>query len=79
MKLWAGDNERTVDVPFYLSRDSLKGQIFKASDLAPFSGKDTDRYQEYNRFLANISVFTRWYSWSSGINNQFGNYVPRYE
>lgn len=79
MKVWYGDSEKTVDVPFHINRDSLKGQIFNASELLTFSEKDTNKYEEYNSFLNNISVFTRWYSWESGINNKFGNYVPRYE
>lgn len=64
------------DVPFYISKTGgLKGQIFSLYDL--LSG-DLGNNKEYNCFLRNITVFTRMYSFCSGINNQAGNYVPRW-
>lgn len=88
MTVSMGNDTRTVDIPFYLSRDSLKGQIFRASELSsaselasasePASETDAEGDREYDRFLENITVFTRWYSFETGINNKFGNYVPEY-
>lgn len=78
MTVSMGNDTRTVDIPFYLSRDSLKGQIFQASGLLPASEESRDIYEECRGFLDNISVFTRWYSFETGINNKFGNYMPGY-
>ena len=79
VRFWAGAKSWKTDVPFYISRDSLKGQIFNLSDYAKVSESDTGNYRAYNEFFRNFSIFTRWYSYESGINNRFGNYVPAYE
>ena len=79
VQFWAGVNSWKADVPFYISRDSLKGQIFNLSDFAKMSESDTGNYRAYNEFFKNFSIFTRWYSFESGINNRFGNYIPDYE
>lgn len=80
VRFWVGENMRKAEAPFYISRDgSLKGQIFNLSDLIKLSERDMGNYREYNEFSRNFSVFTRWYSFASGINNQFGNYVPNYK
>lgn len=78
MTVSMGNDTRTVDIPFYISRDSLKGQIFQASKLLPVSEETQDVYADCRGFLDNISVFTRWYSFETGINNKFGNYMPGY-
>ncbi len=78
LKAWAGMSEKTIEIPFYISKNSLKGQIFNSAELFEFSEADTDYYTQYNSFLKNISVFTRWYAQSSGINNREGNFVPDY-
>lgn len=78
MTISMGNYVRTADIPFYISRDSLEGQIFNASELFTASKEDGTAYKECIKFLENITVFTRWYSWESGINNHFGNYIPRY-
>lgn len=78
MTISMGNYTRTVDIPFYISCDSLEGQIFNASELLAVSKEGGTAYKECNKFLENITVFTRWYSWESGINNHFGNYIPIY-
>ena len=79
VQFWAGANSWKADVPFYISRDSLKGQIFNLADYAKLSESDTGNYRAYNEFFKNFSIITRWYSFESGINNRFGNYIPDYE
>ena len=79
VQFWADAKSWKVDVPFYISRESLKGQIFNLADYAKLSENDTENYRAYNEFFKNFSIFTRWYSYESGINNRFGNYVPDYE
>jgi hypothetical protein len=34
--------------------------------------------KKYSSFLNNFTVFTRWYSLRSGINNMSGDYTPEY-
>ena len=76
MEMWMGGQKKSIDVPFYITRDSLKGQLYNADELMKdFYGK-TDRAKEYSGFMKQLSLFTRWYSWESGINNQFGNFIP---
>ena len=79
LQFWAGGNAGKADVPFYTSGDSLKGQIFNMSDIVKVSEKDTADFRSYNEFIKKFSIFTRWYSYESGINNRFGNYMPAYE
>lgn len=43
MEMWMGGQKRSIDVPFYITRDSLKGQLYNADELMKdFYGK-TDR------------------------------------
>lgn len=76
MEMWMGGQKRSIDVPFYITRDSLKGQLYNADELMKdFYGK-ADCAREYFGFMGQLSIFTRWYSWQSGINNRFGNFIP---
>ena len=76
MEMWMGGQKRSIDVPFYITRDSLKGQLYNADELMKdFYGK-ADCAREYSGFMGQLSIFTRWYSWQSGINNRFGNFIP---
>lgn len=80
--LWVSWNNRqeNVDIPFSISKTgSMKGQIFNVNDLLNDNFKAEDEYKNYRQFLSSFSVFTRQYSLLSGINNQFGNYIPSYE
>ena len=78
LRVWIGNKEYTRKVPFEISRTGLKGQIFNAGDLLKNALSNAESYREYGKFLSNFSIFTRWYSFKSGINNRFGNYVPDY-
>ena len=76
LRVWMGGKEYNRVVPFEISRTGLKGQIFNAGDLLKNDFSKLEGYHEYSKFLSNFSIFTRWYSFESGINNRFGNYVP---
>ena len=72
--------EYVREIPFYVSKTgSLKGQIYSLQGLLAESLKESGNGQDYSRFLSNIALFTRYYSYASGINNMCGNYVPRWE
>lgn len=74
------DRQGNIKIPFSISKTgSLKGQIFNMNDLLDDDFKTEDDYKEYSLFLSNFTVFTRQYALLSGINNQFGNYIPHYE
>ncbi|MCM1254437.1 MAG: hypothetical protein NC321_16590 [Clostridium sp.] len=80
--LWVSwnDCQENIDIPFSVSRTgSLKGQIFNVDDLLSDNFKAEKEYKNYREFLSSFSVFTRQYSLLSGINNQFGNYIPSYQ
>ena len=68
--------KKEVGILFYTTPESLKGQIYNVADLTNFTKEETNNYQEYDSFLKNFDVFTRWYSYASGINMQAGNYIP---
>ena len=68
------DYEYMKEIPFKISRTGLEEQIFNVGKLTYNDLTELENY-EYLEFLNNFSVFTRWYSWESGINNKFGDYV----
>ena len=35
----------------------------------------TEDNSKVKNFLSNMSVFTRWYSYETGINDRFGDYL----
>ena len=74
VRVWLGKKEYTRKVPFELSRTGIGNQIFNAGELLQDDLSKSESYREYSKFLSNFFVFTRWYSWGSGINNKFGNY-----
>lgn len=74
--LWIGNQKYSKKVPFFITRDSLKGQIFNVNDLMKDYYKNNENVKDYVSFLNQIFVFTKWYSHESGINNIFGNYNP---
>lgn len=62
--------EYSVEVPF-----SASNQIYYINKLLNDFMQDDNNYKSYNRFLSNFAIFTRQYSFRSGINNIFGNYT----
>lgn len=78
LAIWAGEDKKEISVPFQITPNSLKGQIFNISDLIEFSKNETAHWEEYNAFCKNFDIFTRWYAYVSGINMQAGNYEPNY-
>ncbi|MDE6687090.1 MAG: hypothetical protein K2K17_07230 [Lachnospiraceae bacterium] len=76
MELWMGRQKKSIDVLFYITPDSLKGQLYNADELMKDFYGETDRAKEFSVFMEQLSLFTRWYSWESGINNRFGNFIP---
>lgn len=80
--LWISMNgdRKDIDVPFSISHTgSLKGQIYRVYDLLDDDFKMESDNQKYNRFLRGLTVFMRQYALGSGINDIFGNHVPRFE
>lgn len=63
-----------TEVPFSISRDGgLRGQIHSVNALLDGAllgetGMD---------FLKHVAIFTRWYSFKSGINDIFGSYISK--
>ena len=76
MEMWMGGQKKKIDVPFYISRDSLKGQIYCADDLMKDFYKNTDRVEEYAGFMKQVTLFTAWYAINSGVIDRFGNLIP---
>ena len=78
--LWVSLNgdRRDVDVPFSVSHSgSLKGQIYRVYDLMDDTFKA--EHKKDSQFLSGLTVFMSEYTLGSGINNIFGNHVPRLE
>lgn len=76
MEVTLGGTKYLRDIPFYTSRDgSLEGQIYRA-DILIGENEEIVKNQEFIEFMKQLSLFTRWYSCDSGINNIFGNFVP---
>lgn len=80
--LWVSMNgeRKDINVPFSISQtDSLKGQIYRVYDLLDDDFKAEGDNKKYSRFLNGLTVFMRQYALGSGINDIFGNHVPRFE
>ena len=76
MEMWINGCRYGKDIPFYITPDSLKGQLFQADDIMEEYEEQIGDVKGYSDFMNLISLFTGWYAWSTGINNRFGNYVP---
>ena len=63
-----------LDVPFQTLRTGSEGEIRNGRDLMEDYYSDTKDNSKVKNFLRNMSVFTRWYSYETGINNRFGDY-----
>lgn len=48
---------------------------YKEWDLMEDYYSDTEDNSKVKNFLSNMSVFTRWYSYETGINDRFGDYL----
>ena len=51
------------------------GKNYKEWDLMEEYYSDTEDNSKVKNFLSNMSVFTRWYSYETGINDRFGDYL----
>lgn len=51
------------------------GKNYKEWDLMEDYYSDTEDNSKVKNFLRNMSVFTRWYSYETGINDRFGDYL----
>lgn len=76
MDMWIGGKKYEKDIPFYITPDSLKGQLFQADEIWEEHDEQIDNVKGYSDFMSHLSLFTGWYAWSTGINNHFGNYIP---
>ena len=57
-----------------ISEIRLEGEIRNVWDLMEDDYSDTKDNSKVKNFLSNMSVFTRWYSYETGINDRFGDY-----
>ena len=51
------------------------GKNYKEWDLMEDYYSDTEDNSKVKNFLSNMSVFTRWYSYETGINDRFDDYL----
>lgn len=80
--LWISLNgkETSRQIPFSIDQNgSMKGQIFYLNDFLDDSMQTGNSSKEQNMgFLKNIAIFTRWFSFSTKINDVCGNYaIPK--
>lgn len=67
--------EYSRKVPFSVSREGgLEGQIFDLDKLTDNLILDKKDNKDYRSLLKNFTIFTRWYSCKSKINDFFGSY-----
>ena len=57
-----------------ISEIRSEGEIRNVWDLMEDYYSDTKDNSKVKNFLSNMSVFTRWYSYETGINESFGDY-----
>ena len=57
-----------------ISEIRSEGEIRNVWDLMEDYYSDTKDNSKVKNFLRNMSVFTRWYSYETGINDRFGDY-----
>ena len=58
-----------------ISEIRSEGEIRNVWDLMEDYYSDTKDNSKVKDFLSNMSVFTRWYSYETGINDRFGDYL----
>ena len=54
---------REITVPFRMQRAGIAGYIqkFNAAELFGYTESDTAKYEDYNRFLKNFDIYTKYY------------------
>lgn len=74
VEMWLGGEKYSKKIALYTA--GLQEEVLYVDALM----KDGYQKKNYSKtdinFLRNIAVFSRWYSYASGINNIFGNYTP---
>ncbi len=75
MEMWVNGGRYNKNVPFYITPDSMKGQRFQADEIMEDFNEQLNDVKGYSDFMKQLSIFTGWYAWSTGINNRFGDYV----
>ena len=76
LKISIGKDFYDMEVPFK-PRGGIEGRIFNVGVLVKDHIPQAKYSSELEKFLSNFSIFTRWYSYESGINNIGGDYTPR--
>ena len=74
LKITIGKNNYDINVPFQTLRTGSEGEIRNVWDLMKDYYSNTEDNSKVKNFLSNMSVFTRWYSYETGINDKFGDY-----
>lgn len=75
LKITIGESVYDLDVPFQILRTGPEGEICNAWDLMKDYFSESEEHSEIRDFLSNMSVFTRWYSYATKINDIFGDYA----
>jgi hypothetical protein len=75
LEITIGESKYDVDIPFKILRTGPEGGMFNAWDLMNDHFSETEDSSQIKKFLSNISVFTRWYSYETKINDRFGDYA----
>lgn len=75
LKITIGKSNYDLNVPFQTLRTGSEGEIRNVWDLMEDYYSDTKDNSKVKNFLRNMSVFTRWYSYETGINDRFGDYL----
>lgn len=63
MLLGTKNGYKEITVPFEAPKAGVEGYVqkFNAGELFRFTENDTDQYEEYNNFLKNFDIYTRYY------------------
>lgn len=70
------NQEYHMKVPFSISHNGdMKGQIYDLNELLGEEVKKKSGNNDYQDFLKNIVIFSRWYSYKTKINDVFGDYT----
>ncbi len=76
LEVLMGENHYKREFAFKTLRTGLEGQIYTADELMKEGLAESERNSDILKFLSNLSVFTRWYSFRSGIVDKVGDYTP---
>lgn len=74
LKIVLGKEEYELNVPFQTLRTGPEGEIQNVWDLMKERLTESKDNTGVKDFLSNLSVFTRWYSYQTGMNNRVGDY-----